>query len=107
MGLPTDYIGIDPIAAWLAIGAVAGDEPDIVSHGADGQPGGDGINADIVSWKPIKTGSGGWGTGMGEERSYAPILCKKPAPKARASPYPPTPIPHPLLRLPVSPSSRC
>ena len=28
-----------------------GDEPDIVSYGADGAPGGDGINADIVSWK--------------------------------------------------------
>ena len=28
-----------------------GDEPDIVSLGADGAPGGDGINADIVSWK--------------------------------------------------------
>jgi general secretion pathway protein G len=28
-----------------------GDEPDVVSLGADGQPGGDGINADIVSWK--------------------------------------------------------
>jgi len=28
-----------------------GDEPDILSYGADGQPGGDGINADIVSWK--------------------------------------------------------
>lgn len=28
-----------------------GDEPDIVCHGADGQPGGDGINADVVSWK--------------------------------------------------------
>ncbi len=28
-----------------------GDEPDVVSQGADGQPGGDGINADIVSWK--------------------------------------------------------
>lgn len=28
-----------------------GDEPDIVSLGADGQPGGEGINADIVSWK--------------------------------------------------------
>ena len=27
-----------------------GDEPDIVSLGADGQPGGDGINADILSW---------------------------------------------------------
>src|ERR1700682_4611449 len=28
-----------------------GDEPDIVSYGADGQPGGNGINADILSWK--------------------------------------------------------
>jgi general secretion pathway protein G len=28
-----------------------GDEPDVISFGADGQPGGDGINTDIVSWK--------------------------------------------------------
>ncbi len=28
-----------------------GDDPDIISYGADGAPGGDGINADIVSWK--------------------------------------------------------
>ena len=28
-----------------------GDEPDIISYGADGQPGGDGLNADLVSWK--------------------------------------------------------
>lgn len=28
-----------------------GDEPDIVCLGADGQPGGETINADIVSWK--------------------------------------------------------
>jgi len=28
-----------------------GDEPDIVCYGADGQPSGDGMNADIVSWK--------------------------------------------------------
>ncbi|MCC6392591.1 MAG: type II secretion system major pseudopilin GspG [Bryobacterales bacterium] len=28
-----------------------GDEPDVISYGADGQPGGDGINTDIVSWK--------------------------------------------------------
>jgi len=28
-----------------------GDQPDIVCLGADGQPGGEGINADIVSWK--------------------------------------------------------
>jgi len=27
-----------------------GNEPDIISFGADGRPGGDGINADIVSW---------------------------------------------------------
>jgi general secretion pathway protein G len=28
-----------------------GDEPDIISYGADGQPGGEGINSDIVTWK--------------------------------------------------------
>ena len=28
-----------------------GDEPDIISYGADGLPGGDGENADILSWK--------------------------------------------------------
>jgi general secretion pathway protein G len=28
-----------------------GDEPEIMSYGADGQPGGEGINADILSWK--------------------------------------------------------
>jgi general secretion pathway protein G len=28
-----------------------GDEPDLVSFGADGVAGGDGINADIVSWR--------------------------------------------------------
>ncbi len=28
-----------------------GDEPDMISYGADGQPGGEGQNADIVSWK--------------------------------------------------------
>ena len=28
-----------------------GDEPDVVCYGADGQPGGEGDNADIVSWK--------------------------------------------------------
>ncbi len=28
-----------------------GDEPDIISYGADGQQGGENINADIVSWK--------------------------------------------------------
>ena len=28
-----------------------GDQPDIICLGADGQPGGEGVNADIVSWK--------------------------------------------------------
>jgi general secretion pathway protein G len=28
-----------------------GDEADIICYGADGQPGGEGINADVVSWK--------------------------------------------------------
>jgi general secretion pathway protein G len=28
-----------------------GDEPDVICYGADGQLGGDGINADIVSWR--------------------------------------------------------
>ena len=28
-----------------------GDEPDIESYGADGQPGGEGVNSDVVSWK--------------------------------------------------------
>ena len=28
-----------------------GDEPDVICYGADGKPGGEGINADIVSWK--------------------------------------------------------
>jgi len=28
-----------------------GDEPDIISYGADGVPGGEGVNIDIVSWK--------------------------------------------------------
>jgi general secretion pathway protein G len=28
-----------------------GDEPDIICLGADGQPNGEGINADIVSWR--------------------------------------------------------
>jgi general secretion pathway protein G len=28
-----------------------GDEPDVISYGADGQPGGTELNTDIVSWK--------------------------------------------------------
>jgi general secretion pathway protein G len=31
-----------------------GDDPDVVSLGADGQPGGEGNNADIVSWNNSK-----------------------------------------------------
>jgi general secretion pathway protein G len=33
---------------------VHGDEPDLTSYGADGQAGGDGNNADIVSWSNAK-----------------------------------------------------
>jgi general secretion pathway protein G len=29
----------------------SGDEPEIVSLGADGQPGGEGIDADVLSWR--------------------------------------------------------
>ena len=28
-----------------------GEMPDVISYGADGQPGGEGINADLVNWK--------------------------------------------------------
>ncbi len=28
-----------------------GDEPDVLSYGADGQPGGSDLNSDVVSWK--------------------------------------------------------
>jgi general secretion pathway protein G len=28
-----------------------GDEPEIISYGQDGQPGGEGLNADVLSWK--------------------------------------------------------
>jgi len=28
-----------------------GDEPDVICYGADGQPGGEGVNADIGNWK--------------------------------------------------------
>ena len=28
-----------------------GDEPDIISYGGDGQPGGEALNSDVVSWK--------------------------------------------------------
>lgn len=32
-------------------GEHGGYEPEIISYGADGRPGGEGVNADIVSWK--------------------------------------------------------
>ena len=28
-----------------------GEEPDLICYGADGQPGGEGVNADIANWK--------------------------------------------------------
>ena len=28
-----------------------GDEPDVICYGGDGQPGGEALNADVVSWK--------------------------------------------------------
>ncbi len=28
-----------------------GDDPEVISYGADGQPGGEGVNADITSWQ--------------------------------------------------------
>ena len=46
--IPKDPWGRDFIYRFPAN---TGDEPEIVSLGADGQPGGEGINADILSWK--------------------------------------------------------
>ena len=50
--LPQDV----PLDPWgrpyhLQVSGEHGDEPDIVSLGADGTPGGEDINADILSWK--------------------------------------------------------
>jgi general secretion pathway protein G len=36
---------------YIAPGRVNPSSFDLLSHGADGQPGGDGDNADILSWK--------------------------------------------------------
>lgn len=47
--IPKDQWGHDFIYRFP--GEHGNDEPDIVSLGADGQPGGEGYNADIVSWK--------------------------------------------------------
>src|SRR5215475_461635 len=47
--IPKDPWGMD--YAYRFPGEHGNDEPDIVSMGADRQPGGEGINADIVSWK--------------------------------------------------------
>ena len=47
--VPKDPWGMDYIYRFP--GEHGGDEPDIICLGADRQPGGEGINADIVSWK--------------------------------------------------------
>jgi general secretion pathway protein G len=47
--VPKDPWGTDYIYRFP--GEHGGDEPDIISLGADRQPGGEGIYADIVSWK--------------------------------------------------------
>ena len=47
--IPKDAWGRDFIYRFP--GEHQADEPEIVSLGADGQPGGEGINADILSWK--------------------------------------------------------
>ena len=46
-------IPVDPWARPYAykFPGVHGDEPDIISYGADGQPGGEALNSDVVSWK--------------------------------------------------------
>ena len=48
MELPTDPWG-NPYA--YKFPGEHGDEPDVISYGGDGQPGGAGLNEDIVSWK--------------------------------------------------------
>jgi general secretion pathway protein G len=47
--VPKDPWGMDYIYRFP--GEHGGDEPDIICLGADRQPGGEGINEDIVSWK--------------------------------------------------------
>jgi general secretion pathway protein G len=47
--IPKDQWGHDFIYRFP--GEHGNDEPDIISLGADGQPGGEGYNADIVSWR--------------------------------------------------------
>lgn len=47
-GLPKDPWGHDYVYKYPG---EHGDAPDIICLGADGQPGGDGLNADIVSWQ--------------------------------------------------------
>lgn len=49
LDIPKDPWGHD--YAYKFPGDHGGEEPEIVSFGADGQPGGEGLNADIVSWK--------------------------------------------------------
>jgi len=51
--LPQD-IPVDPWGrpyVYRFPGEHGGNEPEVVCYGADGQPGGESINADIVSWK--------------------------------------------------------
>jgi general secretion pathway protein G len=38
-------------AYYYAFPAIYGDAPEILSLGADGAPGGEGINTDIISWQ--------------------------------------------------------
>ena len=47
--IPKDQWGHDFIYRFP--GEHGNDEPDIISLGADGQPGGEGYNGDIVSWR--------------------------------------------------------
>ena len=47
--VPTDPWGNDYLYRYPSEGA--GDIPEIICYGADGQAGGEGIDADIISWK--------------------------------------------------------
>ncbi len=53
--LPKD-VPLDPWGHtyWYKYPGEHGDQPDLLSYGADGQPGGDGNNADIESWSNSK-----------------------------------------------------
>jgi len=53
--LPKD-VPLDPWGHtyWYKYPGEHGDQPDLISYGADGQPGGEGNNADIESWSNSK-----------------------------------------------------